>query len=89
MYRKHKEMHKEILGVETEKQNNGVGSHMAKHYTIHIIVDANEVAIIVERNGRLYDEVEFHVEEIREINYYITKLLTREILSEKEKQKEK
>jgi len=79
--------------TKTPPQNNGeekaVGSPMAKHYTIHIIVDANEVTIIVERNGRLYDEVEFHVEEIREISHYITKLLAREILSEKEKQKEK
>jgi len=55
---------------------------MAKHYTVHIIVDADEVTIIVERNGRFYDEVEFHVEEIGEINYYITKLLAGEILSE-------
>jgi len=62
---------------------------MAKHYTVHIIVDADEVIIIVERNGRFYDEVEFHVEEIGEINYYITELLAEEILSKKEKQKEK
>jgi hypothetical protein len=58
---------------------------MAKRYAIHIYVDNNTVTIVVEKNGRLYDEVEYHIEEVREINYYITKLLVREILSEKEK----
>jgi len=62
---------------------------MAKHYTIHIIVDANEVTIIVERSGRFYDEVEFHVEEVREMSHYIAELLAGWILSEKEEQKEK
>ena len=58
---------------------------MAKRYAIHIYVDNNTVTIAVEKNGRFYDEVEYHIEEVREINHYITKLLVREILSEKEK----
>ena len=60
---------------------------MTKRYAIHIYVDNNTVTIVVERNGRFYDEVGFHVEEVREISHYITKLLAEEILSEKEKQK--
>jgi len=58
---------------------------MTKRYAIHIYVDNNTVTIVVEKNGRFYDEVEYHIEEVREINYYITKLLVREILNEKEK----
>ena len=59
---------------------------MTKRYVIYIYVDNDDtVNIVVEKNGRLYDEVEYHVEEVREINYYITKLLVEEILSEKEK----